>query len=65
MFSAVYRRPNGQHRADWIAYDTLGAAMLGPQSNPIVGDRIGHLVRVPYGPPTYNGPRVGRIDLAR
>ncbi len=65
-YSAVYRRPDGRLRADWIAYDTLAAAMLGPDAGQYLGTREGYVERAPYGPPRLFGtPASESVDLSR
>lgn len=64
--SAVYMRPDGRVTADWIAYDTLGAALLGPASNRYVGARLGYVVRPHCGPPMPVGFLPSQtVDLRR
>lgn len=65
-YSAIYRRLGDQIRADWIAYDSLDAAMLGPEQNPYLGERLGYVIRPFCGPPVLVGlPLTAPVDLAR
>lgn len=65
-YSAVYRRPSGLLRADWVSYSNLATAMLGPECNQFVGTRVGYMVRPLCGPPQLVGTTAGQaVDLAR
>ena len=64
-FSAIYRRPDNRFAADWISYDSLNAAMLGPEFNVFVGERLGYLERVPCGAPAMFGYAGDAVDLRR
>jgi hypothetical protein len=65
-YSAIYRRPDGKVLADWTCYDALRAALLGPASHPIVGERLGYLIRPEVGPPQLIGlPQTAAVDLRR
>lgn len=65
-YSAVYERPDGKIAADWIAYDGLGAALLGPASHPLVGKRLGYIIRADCGPPQLVGlSPTTTVDLRR